>query len=434
MIAVLYKFQYASNAGYNDPACTSMPCGWNVSAKKDVQAGKIMDMTIRKDKKTNKRTGPPGIISELWKEFDPRREGQRVVTEQQQESFLEGYRKIQPTAQLFYSSDVGVLPKDTMPLQITKKTDNYLNTLENNVSEQDVISGFMKILPLEDEQVNNIESSTRQQAKSSCWVERRKERITSSKFKDVHTKMETISKSRANNTPKTTHMVAELVFASASIANLPAVKWGTDNEDKAFREFHALALSKHENCKMVKSGICVLKDKPYIGVSPDGLMTCHCCQSACVKIKCSFSIREYVGEDKWHETDFLECVNNNIQLKRSHKYYYQITAQMAVTGIFKTFFVVWTTRGIFVELIKYDLEFLTPLLHNLKIFFKSYMVKVLLHIRSIFFRSLCDKVIFESGELTPESDENGVCCDLCGGWSHFKCCNVQNIGDTEEWL
>jgi hypothetical protein len=178
----------------------------------------------------------------------------------------------------------------------------------------------------------------------------------------------------------------------------------------------------------------VLKDKPYIGASPDGLMTCHCCQSACVKIKCSFSIREYVGEDKWHETDFLECVNNNIQLKRSHKYYYQITAQMAVTGIFKTFFVVWTTRGIFVELIKYDLEFLTPLLHNLKIFFKSYMVKVLLHIRSIFFRSLCDKVIFESGELTPESDENGVCCDLCGGWSHFKCCNVQNIGDTEEWL
>jgi hypothetical protein len=107
---------------------------------------------------------------------------------------------------------------------------------------------------------------------------------------------------------------------------------------------------------------------------------------------------------------------------------------MAVTGMFKTFFVVWTTRGIIVELIKYDLEFLTRLLHNLKIFFKSYMVKVLLHIRSIFFCSLCDNVIFESEELTPESDENGVCCDLCRGWSHFKCCDVQNIGDTEEWL
>ena len=41
-----------------------------------------------------------------------------------------------------------------MPLQITKRADNYvINTLENNISEQDVISGFMKILPLEDEQV-----------------------------------------------------------------------------------------------------------------------------------------------------------------------------------------------------------------------------------------------------------------------------------------
>ena len=69
MIAVLYKLEYASNAGYNDPACTSMPCGWNVSTKKDVQAGKNMDITIRKDKKTNTRTGPPGIISE-WKSID----------------------------------------------------------------------------------------------------------------------------------------------------------------------------------------------------------------------------------------------------------------------------------------------------------------------------------------------------------------------------
>ena len=65
-----------------------------------------------------------------------------MVTEQKEESFLEGYRKIQPTAQLFYSLDVGVLPKDRMPIQITKRSDNCLNTLENNVSEQDVISGF----------------------------------------------------------------------------------------------------------------------------------------------------------------------------------------------------------------------------------------------------------------------------------------------------
>ena len=50
MIAVLYKMEYASRAGYNNPACTSVPCGWNVSTRKDIQAKKIIDITIRKEK------------------------------------------------------------------------------------------------------------------------------------------------------------------------------------------------------------------------------------------------------------------------------------------------------------------------------------------------------------------------------------------------
>jgi hypothetical protein len=57
-----------------------------------------------------------------------------MVTEQKEESFLEGYRKIQPTAQLFYSLDVGVLPKDTMPLQINyKKIGQLPQYIRNNV-------------------------------------------------------------------------------------------------------------------------------------------------------------------------------------------------------------------------------------------------------------------------------------------------------------
>ncbi|CAC5387151.1 unnamed protein product [Mytilus coruscus] len=37
VIAVLYKIEFATNMGYNDPSCTSVPCGWNTSTKKNVQ-------------------------------------------------------------------------------------------------------------------------------------------------------------------------------------------------------------------------------------------------------------------------------------------------------------------------------------------------------------------------------------------------------------
>jgi hypothetical protein len=33
VIAVLYKVEYGTNMGYNDPACTSIPCGCNTSTK-----------------------------------------------------------------------------------------------------------------------------------------------------------------------------------------------------------------------------------------------------------------------------------------------------------------------------------------------------------------------------------------------------------------
>lgn len=45
--------------------------------------------------------------------------------------------------------------------------------------------------------------------------------------------------------------------------------------------------------------------------------------------------------DALKETDYLENNNDVIQLKRSHKYYYQL----AVTGLRRGYFCVWTGKG-----------------------------------------------------------------------------------------
>jgi len=48
VIAVLYKVEYATHMGYNDPACTSIPCGWNTSTTKNAQHY----LNLRKDNRS----------------------------------------------------------------------------------------------------------------------------------------------------------------------------------------------------------------------------------------------------------------------------------------------------------------------------------------------------------------------------------------------
>ena len=53
VIATLYKIEYATTHGYNDPACTSIPCKWNQSTKKEVTPRRITEIVVRK--KTRKK-------------------------------------------------------------------------------------------------------------------------------------------------------------------------------------------------------------------------------------------------------------------------------------------------------------------------------------------------------------------------------------------
>ena len=81
IIALLYMVNFAVQSGYTDPACTSVPCGWNHSTCKDMQPGKVIEMDIRKDKASrNGNDDARGIIKDAWRVFDPRKEGQREIS------------------------------------------------------------------------------------------------------------------------------------------------------------------------------------------------------------------------------------------------------------------------------------------------------------------------------------------------------------------
>ena len=157
--------------------------------------------------------------------------------------------------------------------------------------------------------------------------------------------MQTILRRRGNPVKtRVTPLIQELVDP-VPLKKIPSLDWGKNNEHNAAAAFMKLEGVKHSHPKLLPCGLFILKSHPYIGATPDNIFTCKCCEHRiCVEYKCPYSIREHDVSDSWDKTDFLEKVNDIIQLKRNHKYFTQITGQMAITGRDQCYFVAWTTK------------------------------------------------------------------------------------------
>ena len=206
---------------------------------------------------------------------------------------------------------------------------------------------------------------------------------------------------------------------------------GQRKRKEAYNEFYARPLSKHQNCKLTKSGLCVLKEKPYIGASPDGIMTCSCCGTTALEIKCPYSIWDLCVSEAWKQTDFLEQGDGVIQLKRSHKYFFQVTGVMAAKSLSKLNFVVWTTKELHVELIHFDDLFWDNIIPKLDVVLHG---QGPVRLEEYNFCPTCEKVILEGEELPENSPDNSIWYDHCGAWFHFVCAQITHIEDDQEWF
>ena len=71
---------------------------------------------------------------------------------------------------------------------------------------------------------------------------------------------------------------------------------------------------------------------PYLGASPDGIVSCSCCGVGCLEIKCPYCDREKRIDSIVQKSSCVEKVNGNYILKENHQYFYQIQAQLLVTN------------------------------------------------------------------------------------------------------
>ena len=112
--------------------------------------------------------------------------------------------------------------------------------------------------------------------------------------------------------------------------DLHALKHGRTMEMEAANEFFELMKKEHKNLVISECGLFLDKANCFIRASRDHLMTCDCCEDACVEIKCPLSINYEKPNEK--NLNYLYESDSEITLKTNHSYFTQCILQLAVTN------------------------------------------------------------------------------------------------------
>lgn len=156
-----------------------------------------------------------------------------------------------------------------------------------------------------EEECKDIERYTRNQRENSLWYEQRCGRVTASCFHDITSR---------KNTSSPDNLVMRFLTRK-DISNIPAIKWGIDNEDKAREACVMKMSSSHNEFTCSPAGLVITPQYPYLGASPDGFTQCECCGDGIIEIKCPFSVWDGTPED------LVGRKVNDAGLIHSHKYY-----------------------------------------------------------------------------------------------------------------
>uniref|UniRef100_A0A3B3BSM4 YqaJ viral recombinase domain-containing protein n=1 Tax=Oryzias melastigma TaxID=30732 RepID=A0A3B3BSM4_ORYME len=177
-----------------------------------------------------------------------------------------------------------------------------------------------------------IEAETRQQSKSRLWRQVRQPRLTASRFREVcHVRGESSARSLAVRMLKGTAQTA-------------AMKRGLDREEDILWEY-----ADHCDVSVTHCGIIIRPDAPHLGATPDAKVFDP-------KEMPPFGLAEIKScdVDDVSQVKHLTTVKGRACLKKTHKYYYQVQGQLAVSGLEWCDFITDTRTDLTVERIFRD--------------------------------------------------------------------------------
>ena len=222
-----------------------------------------------------------------------------------------------------------------------------------NLSEDE--KQLLHTIQIEKDKINEIERQTRDQAESDKWREERKFRFTALKF-------HLISKRQRNH--KT---FAETLINPTSVTS------------KYLEHGKKLMCNRRTPVKVLPSGFVVSKGSPVIGTTPDARVVDFSCTDhfGIAEVKCPYTKHQVTPLDACSDAKFCMEKTNNTEskLKVDHPYYAQVQGQMTVTGARWCDFIVYTSRGLYVQRITHDPVFWTELNQKLVSYYFTHFIK-----------------------------------------------------------
>lgn len=136
----------------------------------------------------------------------------------------------------------------------------------------------------------------------------------------------------------------------------------------------------HTDFQVSTAGLFINTSLPWIGASPDGIITCSCHGRGVLEIKCPFTLKNgsIVNSCNTDANFCLMMKDNVITLKTNHKYMSQVQAQMRIVGVQYCDFVVWSPTGMFIQHIQFDEAFFSEAYSRVAQFIKTKLLPELL--------------------------------------------------------
>ena len=210
------------------------------------------------------------------------------------------------------------LPNFPEPLTSLQKPEylelNYLDLLDvcENISVQ-----------ISEDMARAVELETRQQSKSNLWYKYRAGRVTASRMKAV---------CNTDVTNPSQSLVKSICYPHAFTFTTKQTSWGCKHEKKAMEKYKKANDSNHTKLQVAQNGLFIW---PFIGASPDGIITCECCPKGVLEVKCPYChCDETIKAAAVNDKKFcLKVEDGVLHLDHSHAYYYQVQTQIFVCNV-----------------------------------------------------------------------------------------------------
>lgn len=387
-------------------ACTSALQSWHRSRLDGIHAQPVMEVVISNPVNSadkNKKTGVTCLLTEARRgESDTNGKLKNLIESLEQHSSKIGITQVVDTASLdtlptvdtrFGKCPVGSY--GSYQLSFTESNFSYISSFDgsqevahctatefpaypsfpldecngslvppDNLTEKE--QELLRSLNVNVIKANKIEEKTREQAECVEWMQERKNRFTASNFGKI-------SRRQRNHKKFVEDLLAQKPISAA------ALEHGKKYEPVALKEYEKYLRKVGKPVKVLKSGLFVSPKVPILGCSPDAKVIDLSCKDSfgIGEVKCPSSKFNVTPLDACDDPGFfMEKKDGKPTLKKGHVYYDQVQGLMGLTGAQWCDFIVYTSKGLSVERIKFDQDHWDTLCEKLCDYYFKYFLPV----------------------------------------------------------